>query len=144
MSVKIIYLNKTLNNSSSNLVLFSDDKFNVNKLKKSLSNSEFSYISDLLRTSDLKKKILVFELSSKKKVILVSIKNNLKTADIESLGAEFYGRVNYGKNAEYFLNADSINSKYKNFVSYFLHGFKLKSYEFAKYKTKKQTRNYFC
>ena len=67
MSVKVIYLNKSLKNFSSNLVLFSDEKFNINKLKKSLSKSEFSFIGDLLKTSDLKKKILVFELSSKKK-----------------------------------------------------------------------------
>ena len=141
MSTKINYSNKTINKSSSNLVVFSNEKFNINGLKKNLSNFEFSYISDLLKTSDLKKNILVFELNSKKKIILISIKKNLKISDIESLGAEFYVRVNYGKNAEYFLNIDSIESKHKNFVSHFLHGFKLKSYEFKKYKTKKETRS---
>ena len=30
--------------------------------------------------------------------------------------------------------------KYKNFIGHFLHGLKLKSYEFKKYKTKKDTR----
>ena len=71
---------------------------------------------------------------------MVSIKNNLKTSEIENLGAEFYGRINYGKNTEYFLISDSITSKHKNFLGYFLHGLKLKSYEFNKYKTKKDTR----
>ena len=56
------------------------------------------------------------------------------------MGADFYGRINHGKNTEYFLNSDTIDNKYKNFVSYFLHGLKLKSYEFKKYKTKKNTR----
>ena len=141
MSVEINYSNKTINNSSSNLVLFSNEKFNIDGLKKNLSTFEYSYINDLLKTSDHKKNILAFELNSKKKIILISIKKNLNISDIESLGAEFYVRVNYGKNAEYFLNIDSIESKHKNFVSHFLHGFKLKSYEFKKYITKKEKRS---
>jgi len=79
-------------------------------------------------------------MNSKKKIILISIKNNLKTSDIESLGAEFYVRINYGKNCEYFLNTDSAISKHDNFIGHFLHGMKLKSYEFKKYKTKKESR----
>ena len=140
MSINIIFSNKVTNNPSSNLVLFSNDKFDTKGLKKYLSDSELSYINGLLKNNDLKKKIFVFEVNSKKKIILISIKNNLKTSDVESLGADLYGRINYGKNTEYFLNSDSIESKHKNFVSYFLHGLKLKSYEFKKYKTKKETR----
>jgi len=140
MSVKINYLKKKISTISSNLVLFSNDKFNISNLKKILSNGEFNYINDLLKSSDLKKNLLVFEVNSKKKVVLISIKNNLKISDIENLGAEFYGRVNYGKNNEYFLKSDSVDNKYKNFVSHFLHGLKLKSYEFKKYKTKKDSR----
>ena len=67
MSIKINYLNKSSSKTSANLVLFSNEKFNISGLKKYLSNSEFSYIDDLLKTSDLKKKLLVFELTSKKK-----------------------------------------------------------------------------
>ena len=140
MSVKINYSNKKLNKSSSNLILFSNDKFSLINLKRYLSSSEFNYINDLLKTNDLKKNLLVFELTSKKKIVLISIKNNLKNSDFESLGAEFYKRVNYGKNSEYFLNSESVDSRHKNFVSHFLHGLKLKSYEFKKYKSKKDTR----
>ena len=67
MSIKINYLKKTNNNSSSNLVLFVDEKFNISGLKKYISNAEFSYINDLLKTSDLKKNMLVFEVNSKKR-----------------------------------------------------------------------------
>ena len=74
MSVEINYSNKTINNSSSNLVLFSNEKFNIDGLKKNLSTFEYSYINDLLKTSDHKKNILAFELNSKKKIILISIK----------------------------------------------------------------------
>ena len=67
MSIKINYSKKTISKSSSNLVLFSNDKFNISSLKKNLSNSEYSYINDLLKTSDLKKNLFVFEVNSKKK-----------------------------------------------------------------------------
>ena len=67
MSIKIVRKNNTQKKSSNNLILFSDEKFNISKLKKYISSSEFSYINDLLKTSDLTKNLLVFELSSKKK-----------------------------------------------------------------------------
>ena len=46
--------------------------------------------------------------------------------------------MNYGKNNEYLINSDSLIVKNKDFLGHFLHGFKLKSYEFKKYKTKKR------
>jgi len=141
MSVKINYSNKVSNKSLGNLVLFANENFNISGLKKNLSNSEFSYINDLLKTSDLKKNLFVFEVNSKKKIVLISIKKDLQSFDIENLGAEFYERINYGKNSEYFINSDSIVSKHENFIGLFLHGLKLKSYEFNKYKTKKDTRS---
>ncbi len=140
MSIKINYSNKPYGKTAANLVLFSNEKFNINGLKKYLSNSEFSYINDLLKTSDLKKKLFVFELTSKKKIVLISVKSNLKPSDVENLGAEFYGRINYGKNSEYFVISDSLVGSHDNFLGHFLHGLKLKSYEFKKYKTKKETR----
>jgi leucyl aminopeptidase len=140
MSIKINYSKKTVGKSLGNIVLFADEKFSINSLKKHLSNSEFLYINDLLRTSDLKKNSFVFEVNSKKKIVLISIKKDLKSSGIENLGAEFYGRINHGKNSEYFVNSDTIISKHENFIGLFLHGLKLKSYEFNKYKTKKETR----
>ena len=140
MSIKINYKNNGSKKPSNNLVLFTDEKFEIRPLKKHISNSEFFYINDLLKTSDLNKNLLVFELSSKKKIVLVSIKKNIRLSDIENLGAEFYGRINYGKNTDYYINSDSIVDKHKNFIGHFLHGLKLKSYEFDKYKSKKTTR----
>ena len=137
MSIQINYKNNGLKKPLTNLVLFVEDNFNINPLKKHISNAEFSYINDLLKNSNLKKNLLSFEINSKKTIFLVSIKKNLETSDIESLGAEFHGYINYDKKSEYFVNSDSINSKFKNFIGYFLHGLKLKSYEFNIYKSKK-------
>ena len=140
MSIKISFKKSILSKTSSNLVLFVDEKFNTKLVKKYLSNSEFSYVSDLLKTSDLKKKLLIFELSSKKKVVLVSIKKNIKNYDVENLGAEFYALINNAKNTEYFINSDSIVSTNKNLIGHFLHGLKLKSYNFRKYKTRNEKK----
>ena len=84
--------------------------------------------------------MFIFEANSKKKIVLISIKKNLKTFEIENLGAEFYQRVNYGKNSEYTIISDSVQSKNENFLGFFLHGLKLKSYKFKKYKSKKESR----
>ena len=141
MSIQISYKSSSPKKSTNNLILFVDDKFNIIPVKKDISPSEFSYIKELLKTSDLSKNLLVFELNSKRKIILISIKKNSKKFEIENLGAELYGRINYGKSSEYFINSDSVLSKYKNFIGLLLHGLKLKSYEFNKYKTKKKIRN---
>jgi leucyl aminopeptidase len=141
MTVQINYKNSGLKNIHNNLVLFVGENFEINDLKKNISNSEFSYISDLLKTSDLKKKLLIFEVNSKKKIILISIKKDLKTYEAENLGAELFKHINHGKKNQYFVNTDTIVSKIDNFVGYFLHGLKLKSYEFNIYKTKKNSRN---
>ena len=60
MSIKINYLKIIKGKILSNIVLFSNEKFNLGTLKSHLSNSEFSYISDLLKTIDLKKKPFCF------------------------------------------------------------------------------------
>ena len=140
MSIEISFKNNTLKKNSVNLVLFTDEKFSSTSFKKYISKSELIYITDLLKNCDLTKNLLVFELNSQKKIILVSIKKSFKVNDIENLGAEFFGKVNFGKKNEYFINSNSVASKNKNFIGHFLHGLKLKSYEFNKYKTKKETR----
>ena len=140
MTIKIEYQNKDLKKISSNLVIFVDEKFNIGNIKKFVSNDEFYYIADLIKVTNLKKKLIVFEISSKKKIILISIKKNLRTSDFENLGAEFYSCINQGKNTDYSINGDSIKANNQNFIGFFLHGMKLKSYQFDKYKSKKKTR----
>ena len=73
-------------------------------------------------------------------MILISIKKDLKSSDIENLGAEFYVRIDQNKKEDYYINTDSLNIRYENFIGYFLHGLKLKSYKFNKYKSKNKTK----
>ena len=100
MTVQIYYKNKASKKISGNLILFVNEKFDIKSLKNDISMSEISYISELLKTCDLKKNIHVFELNSKRKIILVSIKKDSKNSKIENLGAELYSRINNGKNSE--------------------------------------------
>ena len=136
MSIKINYKNNISTKSTINLVLFVNENFNIKDIKKYISNSEFSYIADLLKNSDLKKDTLFFEVNSKKTIFLVSVKKNIKISDIENLGAKFHSYINFDKKDDYFINSDTVNDKTKNFIGHFLHGLKLKSYEFNIYKSK--------
>ena len=120
--------------------MFVDEKFNLSGLKKHITISEYSFIFDLLKTQDVKKKILSFDFSSKKKIILVSLKKNLKNSEIENLGAKFYELFKSLKQTEYSLNSDTISGNFKDKIGHFLHGLKLKSYSFEKYKTKKNKK----
>ena len=140
MTVQINYKNISSKKVSSNLVLFVDEKFNISGLKNHISNPEFSYISDLIKNNDLKKDLLVFEINSKKTIFLVSIKKDIKTSEIENLGAKFHSYIKYDKKNDYFVNSDTVSIKIKNFVGHFLHGIKLKSYEFNIYKSKKDKK----
>ncbi len=137
MSVKINYNKNLLKKNSSNILLFCDEKFTISGLKKHISGSEFSFISDLIKTRDTKKNILSFDISSKRKIILVALKKNIKNSDLENLGGKFYDIFKNSKQNNYNLNSDTVSNKSSHLIGYFLHGLKLKSYAFEKYKTKK-------
>ena len=58
MTVQINYKSNIIQKNLTNLVLFVDEKFNLSGLKKYITISEYSFIADLLKTQDVKKKIL--------------------------------------------------------------------------------------
>ncbi len=137
MNIKVNFKKQVSSKSNANLILFADEKFNITGLKKHISNSEYSYISDILKKKDTKKKIVTFDISSKKKIILVSLKKNLSDSDAENLGAKCHVILDEFKETQYIVNSDTLPNRLKNILGYFLHGLKLKSYKFEKYKTKK-------
>ena len=143
MIVKINYKTALIKKVSSNLVLFSDEKYNLLGLKKYISNSEYSIISELIKGKDLNKKIVHFDINSKRKIILVLFKKNLSDSDAENLGANFYDQFKETKQTEFYINSDTTSVKKRHLIGNFLHGIKLKSYNFDKYKTKKKKEQYF-
>jgi len=50
MSIAINYKNSLSKKNATNLVLFVDENFNISGLKKYILGSEFTFISDLLKT----------------------------------------------------------------------------------------------
>ena len=141
MSVQINYKKALPKNNMSNIVFFVNEKFNISGLKNHIIIKEYSYIADLLKTKNTRNKIITFDINSKKKIILVALKEKLTNSDAEKLGAKFYDLFKDVKPYNYNINTDSLSNKHKNFVGSFLHGLKLKSYRFDKYKTKKNTNN---
>ena len=67
MTIQINYSNSSYKKKALNLVFFTDESFKITILKKYLTDKEYSFISDLLKSRDKKRKILNFEISSKKK-----------------------------------------------------------------------------
>ena len=141
MNVKINYKYSSLKNSIGNLVLFAGEKFSIKPIKNRISETDFSFVSDLLKSSDLKKNILKFDLTSKKKIILVNVKEKSSSSDVENLGAELYDFIKANKITNINIDSKSLRAKPgRNFVERFLHGLILKSYEFNKYISKKQKK----
>ena len=141
MNIKINFKKQVFNRPNENLIFFVDENFNISSLKKSISNSDYSYVSDLIKTRDTKKKIIIFNISSKKKIILVSINKNITNSEIENLGADCYNIIKELKKSNFFINSDTIIQNTKNLVGHFLHGIRLKSYLFEKYKSNKTKKN---
>ena len=72
MTVKINYKNNLSKIKPSNLIFFVDEKFSLSGLKKYFNKSENISIEDLLKSQNLSKKIISFDLSSKKKIFVLS------------------------------------------------------------------------
>ena len=90
MSIVISYKKNLSSTKLGNLIFFVDEKYNLSNLKKYFIKSEFSFIKDILKSQNLSKRIMSIDLSSKKKILLISIKSNASTSQIENLGAKFF------------------------------------------------------
>ncbi len=143
MSVQVVYKNKAKTSDLGEIVLFSDEKFQIKNGKNIFSKAQIAYIEKILKNKKkLKKSFISFNINEKINLILISLKNDLKSFDVESLGASFYDYVKKNSYNNISIIADSVKSKpERDFVGRFIHGFKLKSYEFNIYKSKKNNNN---
>ena len=140
MSLLLNYKNVVSNKNGANIIYLVDEKFNISNLKKFISNSHYSFLTDLLKTSDIKREILNFEMNSKKTIILVSLKKVLSKSGAEKLGAKLYSYIKQKTKSEYLIDTNPLPLKYRDLLGHFLHGIKLKSYTFDKYKSKKEKK----
>ena len=143
MNVQINYNSSLSKKNLTNKLFFVDDSFNIQSLKKFISLKEYLYVSDLLKNTNIKKKVSLFEFSSSKSIILIKIKRNIKNYEIENLGGDFFNFIKELNKKDFIINSDNISIKLKNLIGFFLHGVKLKSYKFEKYLTKKEKKKLY-
>ena len=129
---------KYINTSSKNLdnhIIFISKNTDFQKL-----NVKYHFLNKL-NLQDIKLKLLdgknffVYPQKNGKYVILIYLENSLLNVDIENLGAKFYDFIKNENINRVVIDLDNQNFDLKkNFINYFIHGFKLKSYEFNFYK----------
>ena len=142
MSIKVSFKKNIVENKIKNYVLFSDEKFKVLGLSKTSLSKDTSIINKIIANNVLREKnCFSFNLNPNQKVIVVKLKNSFASLEIEKLGAEFYNYIKENQITNSTLlenNLKEFLKTNKNFIDQFVHGVKLKSYDFDKYKSKKK------
>ena len=133
MTSKINYIDKLSKTSSTNLAIFVEEKVNTKLLANFFSKKQISYIEQMLKKKTFEKKINSFDVDIKKSIIFITLSKN---SNYQNLGANFYDFVKNNNLDNISILFESISNLNKNSVNNFLHGFKLKSYEFNLYKSK--------
>lgn len=139
MTVQVLYKNMSKSSNLGVIALFTEDKFQLKKANNFLSKKEVSYIEKIVKNKiKTKENIISLNVNEKTTLILISIKNDLKSSDVENMGAEFYNFIKKNSFEDISIYTESVKSKPgKDFIGRFMHGLKLKSYEFNLYKSKK-------
>ena len=143
-----ISLKKSLNiKFVKNHVFFTDKDFKIKELNKFPISKFSSFINKSISSSELShKNFLSLDINPLQKVILIKIKNNQSSLDVEKIGAEFftYLKTNLYLNTTYYEeNIRNISSKNKFFFDQFAQGLQLKSYEFNKYKSRSKEKKFY-
>jgi len=137
MNLKINNINKLNLNLSSNHVFFINNRFERNSFENFFKKEDIKHIYQAIKKNNLQKKIISLNLNTKLSITLIKVDNN---DNEENLGAEFYNYIketNYTDLSIFFNTSKNLGN---NFISKFLHGLKLKSYEFNIYKTNKKPK----
>jgi len=147
MTIKI--LNKKLNlNGYNNVILFSDSNLNI----KGLNTGPFKKFKAIIEKSKSLNKSNIknfhsLDLSSSLKIIIVKINEDISLSkNNEKLGAKFYEYINSNsiyKSSLIDSNISFFLQKNSGFIDEFISGIFIKSYNFEKYKTKKNLKSFF-
>ena len=144
MSIKVSLKKNIVENKIKNYVLFSDEKLNILGLSKTSLSKNSHIINKIIANNAPKEKnCFSFNLNPNQKVIVVKLKNSSTSIEIEKLGAEFYNYIKENQITNSTLlenNLKELLKTSKYFIDQFIHGAKLKSYDFDKYKSKKKNR----
>ena len=86
MTVQVIYKTNIKLTNKGIFAIFTDENFKPFQKKKLLSNFENEYTKKILKTKSKEKKIISFDISSEKTLILIATKKNSTNNDFENLG----------------------------------------------------------
>ena len=114
MPVIVNYKKKPNINEPLNLVLFVREGFNISNLKNQISKREYDLIFDLLKSKDKSKSIISFDLNSRKKIFLISVKNKSEIFEIQNLGAKLHNLYSDSKYNQIVINSDTVMNNQKN------------------------------
>ena len=141
MSVQVIYKNKLKLTNRGVFAIFTDENFKPFREKKLITINESEFLKKILKSKPKsKKKILSFDLNPEKTLIVISIKKNNTNNDYENLGSLFYDFVNSNNYKSLNIFPETLYGNSSIIFDHFIHGLKLKSYEFKKYKSKKDNK----
>ena len=146
MSIKISFKRNITPKNIKNYVLFVNENFKINGLNKLYLQKDSIFINKVVKSSVIKKKqFLIINLNSSQKIILIQTKNNQTTLENEKKGADFFNFIKLNSLTDITFLENNIKntcSSNKLFLDEFLHGLELKSYNFNKYKSKKDEEIY--
>ncbi len=146
MSIKISLKRNVTKKEVKNYVLFCDEEFKINGLNNLYINDQANFINKTVNANRSKKDdFFSLNLNSLQRIILVKINKRKSTTDNEKKGAKFYNfiKTNSIFNVTFFEdNIKKTDPKNQLFLNEFLHGTELKSYEFKKYKSKKNKETF--
>tara|TARA_Y100000816_G_scaffold82128_1_gene56257 strand:+ start:5219 stop:6688 length:1470 start_codon:yes stop_codon:yes gene_type:complete len=140
MSIRISLKNSISENKIKNFVLFSDKNFKIKALNKIPLAKYSNEINKTINNNQIKdNKFLLFNLNPNQKILLVKIKDPKKSLENEKLGADFFSYIKANSIFDITFvgqNFYEMISTNQNFLEEFLHGARLKSYQFKKYISK--------
>tara|TARA_B100000989_G_scaffold299000_1_gene291815 strand:- start:1895 stop:3346 length:1452 start_codon:yes stop_codon:yes gene_type:complete len=120
------------------IIFFADKNFNIKNINTFLGASQKNTFKKNLNKNN-KKKIFSFDISHDQKIVIFSQKNNSES--FEKNGAELYEFLKNENLTKIHIIGESIENQNKvKLLHELIHGMKLKSYLFDKYKSKKKTQ----
>ena len=139
-----INLKKNVNiNNIKNFVLFCNKSYDFEGLEGHSFKNKFKDIKNLIKSIEQNKSndILLLNINPFQKVIIIKIEDSNLSLDNEKKGAKFLDFIKKnGLNSLTFLESNILKQNKKKFeINEFIHGLKLKFYNFNKYKSNKKT-----
>ena len=144
MSLKINYLDRK-KSSSKNKAIFIDQNIKIADFKGEFDQKIINKIINLIKQNNNPKKDKIFSLNQDfyEKIIFIFISKSNTELEFEKLGAEFFDYLKKNQINDIHIMSPKLR-RFKNnnlFLTSFIHGSQLKSYEFVLYKTKKTKKS---